>query len=363
MYDLDELGETMMAQQISMVSGVAQVQVFGSQKYAVRIQLDPRQLAARQIGIDDVATAIDENNVNAPLGNLRGPNKTVSIQSNSQMADASHFRSLIVSYRNGQPVRLSDLGVVLDDVENNQSAAWYGKDGQVQRSIILAVSKQPGSNTVEVADAVKALLPAFRSKLPGSVSLDVLRDGSVSIRQSANDVQFTLLLTLGLVVMVIFLFLRNIRATVIPSLTLPLSIVGTFAVMYLLGYSLDNLSLMALTLSVGFVVDDAIVMLENVVRHMEMGKTRLQAAFDGSKEIGFTIISMTLSLAAVFIPVLFMSGIVGRLFREFSVSIGVAVLVSGVVSLTLTPMLCSRFLRDTHRSHPGLLYRATEAGL
>ena len=378
MYELDELGQTTMAQQISMVSGVAQVQVFGSQKYAVRVQLDPRKLAARNIGIDEVAKAIDESNVNSPLGNLTGPDKVASLQGNGQLTDASQYMPLIVAYRGGQaqpggsPVRLAELGVVKDDVENDQSAAWYGKDGGSQRSIILAIFKQPGTNTVQVADAVKAKLgqPAqgdrpptgLRAKLPASVSMELFRDNSVTIRDSAHDVQFTLLLTLGLVVMMIFLFLRNVSATVIPSLTLPMSIVGTFAVMYLLGYSLDNLSLMALTLSVGFVVDDAIVMLENIVRHMEMGKSRMQAAMDGAREIGFTIVSMTLSLAAVFIPVLFMSGIVGRLFREFSVTIGVAVLVSGVVSLTLTPMLCSRFLKDPRRVHHGLAYRVTEAG-
>ena len=359
---LDEYGQTMMAQRISMVDGVAQVMVFGSQKYAVRIELDPYALASRGIGIDEVGSIINSYNVNMPLGILDGPFQGATIQANGQLIDADKYRPLIVAYRNGQPVRLQELGTASDSVENNKVAAWYTRDGVRDRAIILAIQRQPGTNTVEVAKAVKALLPYFRSQLPASVSLDVLRDNSLTIQESANDVQFTLLLTLGLVVLVIFLFLRNLSATVIPSLTLPMSIIGTFLVMYLLDYSLDNLSLMALTLSVGFVVDDAIVMLENIVRHMEMGKGRMQAALDGSREIGFTIVSMTLSLAAVFIPVLFMGGLVGRLFREFSVSIGAAVLVSGFVSLTLTPMLSSRFLRDPGRIHHGLAYRVTEAG-
>jgi HAE1 family hydrophobic/amphiphilic exporter-1 len=361
MYELDEIGQTM-TQRISMVAGVAQVQIFGSQKYAVRIRLDPQALASRQLGLDEVASAIAQGNVNMPLGSLSGLYKVASIQANGQMNDASEYLSLIVSVRNGQVVRLGQLGEVADSVENEKGAAWYYDGDRLQRSIVLAVQKQPGTNTVQVAQAVQALLGEFRAKLPAAVSLEVMRDNSATIRASAHDVQFTLLLTLALVVMVIFLFLRNIRATLIPSLTLPMSIVGSFAVMYLLGYSLDNLSLMALTLSVGFVVDDAIVMLENVVRHVEMGKSRLQAALDGSREIAFTIVSMTLSLAAVFIPLLFMGGIVGRLFREFSVTIGVAVLVSGVVSLTLTPMLSSRFLKEHRRVHRGLAYRLTELG-
>jgi hydrophobic/amphiphilic exporter-1 (mainly G- bacteria), HAE1 family len=344
---LDEYAQTMIAQRISMVDGVAQVAVWGSQKYAVRIELDPNALAAREIGIEEVASVINQYNVNQPLGTLNGPKKSFTVQANGQLLESEKYAPLIVAYRNGQPVRLRDLGTVGDSVENNLQAGWYAtREAGQQRSIMLAILRQPGTNTIAVADAVKALLPSFQEKLPASVNLSVARDTSLPIRESANDVQFTLLLTLGLVIMVIFIFLRNISATVIPSLTLPMSIVGTFIVMYMLGYSLDNLSLMALTLSVGFVVDDAIVMLENIVRHMEMGKTRMQAALDGSREIGFTIVSMTLSLAAVFIPVLFMGGIVGRIFREFSVTIGAAVLISGAVSLTLTPMLSSRFLRD-----------------
>ena len=361
MSDLAELGENLLAQRISMVDGVAQVQIFGSQKYAVRIELDPHELAARGIGIDEVAQAISDQNVNLPLGALYGPDKMATVQANGQLTRADQYMPLIVSYRNGQPTRLREIGKAVDSVENDKTAAWFFNGQSQPRSIILAVQRQPGTNTVQVAQAVKGLLPQFRDKMPASVALEVFRDNSLNIEESANDVQFTLLLTLTLVIMVIFLFLRNFSATAIPSLTLPVSIIGTFAVMYALDYSLDNLSLMALTLSIGFVVDDAIVMLENIVRHMEMGKPRLQAALDGAKEIGFTIVSMTLSLAAVFLPVLLMSGIVGRLFREFAVCIGVAVLVSGFVSLTLTPMMCSRFLKDQHRVHHGLLYRMTEA--
>jgi HAE1 family hydrophobic/amphiphilic exporter-1 len=358
---LNEYGETMLAQRISMVDGVAQVQVHGSQKYAVRIELDPHALASRSIGIDEISTVIGNYNVNTPLGTLSGPHSLSTIQADSQLMEAKQFMPLIVAYRNGQPVRLQELGTVKDSVENDKVAAWYVTPTSRDRAIILAIQRQPGTNTVKVADAIKEILPAFREKLPASVSLEVLRDSSLPIKESAHDVQFTLYLTLALVVLVIFLFLRNLSATVIPSLTLPVSLIGTFAVMYLLDYSIDNLSLMALTLSVGFVVDDAIVMLENIVRHMEMGKTRMEASLDGAREIGFTIVSMTLSLAAVFIPVLFMGGIVGRLFREFSVTIGVAVLVSGFVSLTLTPMMCSRFLRDPKKERHGAAYKATEA--
>jgi hydrophobic/amphiphilic exporter-1 (mainly G- bacteria), HAE1 family len=359
---LDELGQTLIAQQISMVDGVAQVQVFGSQKYAVRIELDPYALASRGIGIDEVASVIGQYNVNLPLGVFNGPAQMTTIQANGQLLEARQYAPLIVAYRNGQPVRLSEIGQAYDSVENDRVAAWYTtpEDGR-QRAIIMAVQRQPGTNTVEVTQAVKNLLPSFREQLPAAAKLDVLRDSSTSIKESAGDVQFTLVLTLCLVVLVIFLFLRNVSATVIPSLVLPMSVIGTFIVMYLLDYSLDNLSLMALTLSVGFVVDDAIVMLENIIRHMEMGKPRRQAAMEGAKEIGFTIVSMTISLAAVFIPVLFMAGLVGRLFREFAVTIGAAVLVSGVISLTLTPMMCSRFLRDPGKSAHGHIYKVSEA--
>ena len=356
--DVDEYAETLMAQRISMVSGVAQVQVYGSQKYAVHVQLDPRALAYRQLGIDEVEAAVENGNVNLPTGTLYGQHQAFTVQANGQLTNAEAYKPLIVAYRNGAPVRINQIGTAIDSVENDKLAAWF-KD---TRSIVLAIQRQPGTNTIEVVNSIKALLPTFRKQMPASVNLDILYDRSDSIRDSVNDVKFTLLLTVGLVIMVIFLFLRNISATIIPSLALPMSIVGTFAVMYLLGYSIDNLSLMALTLSVGFVVDDAIVMLENIVRHMEGGEGVLQAALNGSKEIGFTILSMTLSLAAVFLPVLFMGGILGRLLHEFAVTIGAAILVSGVVSLTLTPMLCSRFLRPPREEKHGRLYRLSEQG-
>ncbi|HKR55058.1 MAG TPA: efflux RND transporter permease subunit [Gemmatimonadales bacterium] len=353
---LDEYAETFLSQHISTVEGVAQVQVFGSSKYAVRIQLDPRQMASRSIGIDQVSDAIDNGNVNMPTGTLWGDDKAYTVRANGQISDAPAFRRLIVTYRNGNPVRLGDLGLVLDDMQDNKSFSWF--DGT--RAIVLAIQRQPGTNTVEVSEAVQKMVAQLSDQIPASVKVNVLYDRAVSIRDSVNDVKFTLLLTLLLVVMVIFLFLRNMSATIIPSLALPFSIIGTFAVMYLLGYSLDNLSLMALTLSVGFVVDDAIVMLENIVRHIEMGTPVMQAALEGSKEIGFTILSMTLSLTAVFIPVLFMGGIIGRLFHEFAVTIGVAILVSGFVSLTLTPMLCSRFLKDHKGEQHGKFFNASE---
>jgi len=362
MYLLNEYGETQLAQQISRVTGVAQVSVYGSQKYAVRIELDPHALASRGIGIDEVSSVIGHYNVNNPLGTLTGAQTLATLQSENQLMKAGLYLPLVVAYRDGQPVRLQELGNVRDSVENDRVAAWFATPTTRSRAIILAIQRQPGTNTIQVADAIKALLPAFREKLPASVSLVVLRDSSIPIKDSARDVQFTLYLTLVLVVLVIFLFLRNLSATVIPSLTLPVSLIGTFAVMYLLDYSIDNLSLMALTLSVGFVVDDAIVMLENIMRHIEMGKPRMQAALEGAREIGFTIVSMTLSLAAVFIPVLFMGGIVGRLFREFSVTIAVAVLISGFVSLSLTPMLASRFIRAPGRERHGRVYLMVESG-
>jgi HAE1 family hydrophobic/amphiphilic exporter-1 len=353
---LDEYGETMMAQRISTVSGVAQVLVYGSQKYAVRVQPDPRALSSRGIGLDEVAQAVADGNVNLPNGILYGQHQAFTLQATGQLTDAAAYRPLVVAYRNGSPVRLADIGRVVDSVENDKTAAWMGN----KRSVILAIQRQPGTNTVAVTDAVRKLLPSFRQLLPAAANLDILFDRSQAIRASVHDVKFTLLLTLFLVVLVIFLFLRNLSATVIPSLALPMSIVGTFSVMYMLDYSLDNLSLLALTLSVGFVVDDAIVMLENIVRHMELGEKPFAAALNGSREIGFTILSMTISLAAVFIPIMFMGGILGRLFREFAVTIGVAVLVSGFVSLSLTPMLCSRFLRQMHDERHGRLYRLSE---
>src|SRR5215467_9789627 len=353
---LDEFGETTLAQRLSMVGGVAQVLVYGAQKYAVRLQLDPGQLASRSIALEDVANAVIAQNVNMPTGVLYGPRTALTVQATGQLENADQFRDVIVAYRNGAPVHLEEIGRVTDDVQNNKTASWYNGE----RSIVLAIQRQPGTNTVEVASRVKTALGRLAAEIPPAVQVDTLYDRSATIKASVDDVTFTLELTLVLVVAVIFLFLRNWSATIIPSLALPMSIIGTFSVMYLLHYSLDNLSLMALTLAVGFVVDDAIVMLENIVRHLEMGKPKMQAAIDGAAEVGFTILSMTFSLAAVFIPFLFMGGIIGKLFHEFAVTIGVAILVSGFVSLTLTPMLSSRFLKSDHGKEHGALYKATE---
>ena len=352
---VDEYAETLMAQRISMVAGVAQVQVYGGQKYAVRIQLDPKELASRGLGINEVNQAVQNGNVNLPTGTLWGKDKALTVQANGQLTDAAAYRPLIVAYRNGSPVRLGELGVINDSVENDKVASWFTG----VRAIVLAIQRQPGTNTVQVVDAIRSLLPSFRAEIPESVSLTILYDRSQSIRNSINDLQFTLFISMVLVILVIFFFLRNVSATIIPSLALPLSVVGTLPVMFVLSYSVDTLSLMALTLCVGFVVDDAIVVLENIVRHVEMGKGRLQAALDGSAEIGFTILSMTLSLAAVFIPLLFMGGILGRLLHEFAVTISTAILISGFVSLSLSPMLSSRFLRPPGRRH-NRLYNASE---
>ena len=353
---LDEYAENTLAQRISMVGGVAQVNVYGSRKYAVRVDVDPAALAARGIGIDTVASAIGTGNVNLPTGTLYGPNRIYNVMVDGQMFDAAAFGELIVTYRNGAPVRLKDVARVYDGVQNDKGGATLNG----QEGVVLAIQKQPGTNTIQVVEDIKAILPQFERSLPAGANLDVIYDRSQSIRESVSDVKFSLILALALVVLVIFVFLRNVSATVIPSLALPMSIVGTFAVMYALGFSIDNLSLMALTLAVGFVVDDAIVMLENISRHMDMGKDRLTATLDGAREIGFTIVSMTLSLAAVFIPVMFMGGIIGRLLFEFAVTIVSAVLVSGVVSLSLTPMLCSRMLRPLHGEHHNRLYMASE---
>ena len=360
LWTLDEYAETRIAQRISMASGVAQVQVLGQQKYAVHAQMDPHALASHQVGINEVETALKAWNVNLPTGQITGPQRAFTLQASGQLMSAAQYRPLIVTYRNGAPVRLQDLGNIIDSVEDDKTESWLYTHDDAQRSIILGIQRQPGTNTIQVTDNIKNLLPTFKAELPPSVKMDILYDRSDTIRESYKDVQFTMLLTLGLVIAVIFFFLRNVSATIIPSLALPFSIVGTFAVMYLLKYSLDNLSMMALILSVGFVVDDAIVMLENIFRHMEMGAKPLAASLIGSKEIGFTIVSMTLSLAAVFIPVLFMGGILGRLFREFSVTICVSILISGIVSVTLTPMLCSRFLKAPDHKTRGWFYRSTE---
>jgi HAE1 family hydrophobic/amphiphilic exporter-1 len=354
--EVNEYADTLLGQRISTTPGVAQVNIFGPQKYAVRAQLDPRELATRGIGLDEVVTAMQDGNVNLPTGTLQGPTQAATVQSTGQLMDAASFRKLIVTYRNGAPVRLAQLGNVIDSVENDKIASWF----RDTRGIVLGIQKQPGMNTVAVVDAVKNLFPTFRAQIPPSVRLEILSDKSLSIRESVHDVEFTLVLAIALVVMVIFIFLRNVRATIIPSIAMPLSVIGTFMVMHVLGFSVDNFSLLALTLAVGFVVDDAIVVLENIVRHIELGDKPFDAALKGSREIGFTIISMTISLAAVFIPVLFMGGILGRLLNEFAIVIGVAILVSGFISLTLTPMLCSRFLKPHSESKPGKLYQLSE---
>jgi HAE1 family hydrophobic/amphiphilic exporter-1 len=365
-WKLDEYVQQVIGQRISSINGVASVNVMGSQKYAVRIQVDPEKLASRGIGINEVADAIRNWNVNVPTGTLWGPNRAYAVQANGQLPTAEDYKSLVVSYRNGAPIRLAELGNVRDGSEDERTRAWNYIDGKFSQGINLMVMRQPGSNVIEVNDAVRKLLPTIQKQLPPTVNLQVRSDRSKNIRESFADIQVTLALTLGLVIMVIFLFLRKLSATLIPALALPFSLVGTFAVMYLLDYSMDNLSMMAIILSVGFVVDDAIVMLENIVRHIERGETPMQAALRGSREIWFTIISMTISLAAVFIPILFMGGVLGRLFREFAVTITIAVLISGFVSVTLTPMLASRILRASayrQEDHNSFLNRMLEAPL
>ncbi len=352
---VDEYAETVIGPQISTISGVSQVSFQGQAKYAVRVQLDPNKLMTRAIGLDDVQSAVDRHNANLPTGTLWGANQAFTVQANGQLNTAREYEPLIVTYRNGSPVRLGELGKVVDSIENLRSVHWFN----MKRSIMLQVNRQPGTNTVEIVDRILKMMPAFKAQLPPAVNLEVMIDRSEAIRDSVQDVKFTLLLAMGLVILVIFIFLRNLSATLIPSLALPLSIFGTFAMMQLFGYTMDNLSLMALTLAVGFVVDDAIVVLENIVRHMEMGKPAFEAALEGGKEIGFTVLSMTLSLAAVFIPVMFMSGIIGRLFHEFAVVIMSAIAISGLVSLSLTPMMCSRFLRPPSHHH-NWLFRMTE---
>ena len=355
--EVDEYAETLIAQRISTVSGVAQVQVQGAQKYAVRVKLDPRALVSRGIGLDEVRTALNNSNVNLPTGTLDGRNQAVTLQANGQLGSADGFRRVIVTYRNGAPVRLGDIGTIVDSVQNDKTISWF--DGE--RCILLSIQRQPGTNTIDVVNGIKALLPEIIAQLPASVTLQISIDRSIAIRESVSDVKFTLILAIVLVVLVIFLFLRTLSATIIPSIAMPIAIIGTFGVMYFFGFTIDNLSLLALTLSVGFVVDDAIVMLENIIRHIEQGEPVMQAALKGSREIGFTIISMTISLVAVFIPVLFMSGVLGRLLHEFAITISAAILVSGFISLTLTPMLCSRFLKPIkHGAKHGRFFEATE---
>ncbi|HXD75180.1 MAG TPA: efflux RND transporter permease subunit [Vicinamibacterales bacterium] len=360
MATVDDFAETVLAPRISMVNGVSQVQVNGGQKYAVRVQVDPDKLRAQNIGINEVDQALQNWNVNLPTGQLFGAHQTFNLKAGGQLNNAAEFKPVIVAYRQGRPVRLDQVATVIDSVENTRNASWfYTKEGG-HRSINLNVQRQPGTNIIEVIDAVRDVLPGLEAQLPPSVHLQVRQDRSRSIRKAFADIQWTMLLTLLLVVGVIYLFLHNGSATLIPGLALPFSILGTFAVMQVLNFSLNNLSMMALILCIGFVVDDAIVMLENIVRHIELGEDRLTASLNGSKEIGFTILTMTTSLAAVFIPILFMGGMLGRLFREFAVTITAAILISGVVSITLTPMLCSRFLRVVHakKGLAGFLDRA-----
>lgn len=357
LWELNEYADTLIGQRLSMISGVAQVVVYGQKKYAVRIQLNPDALTSRGLGIDEVADAVMAANSMLPTGSLEGSQKASALKSSGQLYNARAFEDTIVLWRNGSPVRLAELGEVIDSVQQDKQTTW-GKGGYP--AIILAIDRQPGANTVEVAGAIREILPSLQKQLPPAVQVEVIYDRSESIQESVEDVKFTLILTVFLVILVIFIFLRNLRATIIPSLALPMSVISTFAVMAIMGYSIDNLSLMALTLAVGFVVDDAIVMLENIVRHQEMGADPLTAAMEGSAQIGFTIISMTLSLGAVFIPLLFMGGIVGRLFREFSVVIISAILCSGVVSLTLTPMLCAYYLQTESGEKRGRVYDAFE---
>jgi HAE1 family hydrophobic/amphiphilic exporter-1 len=355
---VNEYADTIIGQQISQLPGVAQVNIFGGQKYAVRIRLKPDALAARGISLQEVQTAVAGVSSITPTGIIGGQQQNLTLDMGLATRSAAKFQDVVVAYRNGAPVRLKEIANVDDGVENERIAGWYNDT----RSINLAIYRQPDANTVEVVDLVKRHLPEYRAQVPGAVNIEVLMDRSVSIRQSVNDVQFTLGLAVCLVVFVIFLFLRNARATIIPSLALPLSIVATFGAMWLFGFSINNMTLLALTLCVGFVVDDAIVVLENIYRYVERGMPPFKAAIEGSKEISFTIVSMTLSLVAVFIPVLFMSGIVGRVFREFAVTISIAILVSGFVSLTLTPMLCARILKQPdHHKKPIALLRWSES--
>ena len=360
LYVTNDYAEQNFAQQISQIPGVAQVQIFGQQKFAVRVQVDPEKAAARNLTLDEIAKQVAAANSNAPVGVQLGRRQNVTIEATGQLEKAEYYKPLVVAWRNGAPVRLDEIATVRNSVDNDQVAAWFGDE----RALILAVYRQSDANTVDVVDQVRARLPVYQSQLPASISVSVINDRSKSIRESIHDVQETLLIAIVLVVLVIFLFLKTLSATIIPTLALPVSIIGTFAFMYMFGYSIDNISLLAITLAVGFVVDDAIVMLENIVRHIEEGMKPFEAALRGAREIGFTILSITFSLVAVFIPVLFMGGVVGRIFREFAVTISVAILVSGFVSLTLTPMLCARILKPIdHHAKPGLFARSVDWAL
>src|SRR5512132_438995 len=341
---VNDYAETVLAPQISQLPGVAQVLVYGAQKFAVRVQVNPTEAAARNISLEDVRSVVAKANSSTPVGVLTGRKQSVTLAASSAMPHAADYRGVVVTYRNGSPIKLNQIARVIDSVENDKIATWYNGE----RAIVLAIQRQPDANTVQVVDLVRQNMPSMRAQVPPSIQMEPLFDRSLSIRAAVIDVQETLAIAITLVIMVIFLFLRKVSATIIPALAVPVSLVGTFAAMYAFGFSINNMTLLALTLSVGFVVDDAIVMLENIVRHIEGGMRPFEAALKGSREIGFTIVSITFSLIAVFIPVLLMGGMVGRVFREFAVSIAVAIIVSGFVSLTLTPMLCARVLR-THR--------------
>jgi len=353
---VEDLADTRLAQKISQLPGVGLVSISGGQKPAVRIQANPTALSSYGISLEDVRTALQQTSVNQAKGNFDGPQQSYQIDANDQILSDKDYRSIVVAYRNGAPVVLSDVASVVNGAENVRQAAWMNN----VPAVIVNIQRQPGANIIQVVDRVKALLPQLQTTLPPSVQVSVLTDRTLTIRASVKDVQFSLMLTVALVVMVIFLFLRNLSATIIPSVAVPLSLIGTLAAMYLIGYSLNNLTLMALTISTGFVVDDAIVMIENIVRYLEEGETPMQAALKGAEQIGFTIVSLTISLIAVLIPLLFMGDIVGRLFREFAITLSVTILVSAVVSLTLTPMMCSRLLRQKSESHEGRFYRASE---
>jgi HAE1 family hydrophobic/amphiphilic exporter-1 len=353
---VDKYAEELLARRLSTLTGVAQVNVNGSQQYAVRVQANPAALAARSIGIDTLASAISSVNIDEATGALNAENDAHIIHTNGQLESADAYRRQIITYQNGAPVRIGDVASVVDSSNDTRSGSWVND----QRAVVLQVNRQPGSNTIAMVDNIKRVLPQFQAILPPSIKLQVLYDRTQTIRASVDDVQKSLLIAAVLVILVIFLFLRKVTATIVPSLALPIALIGTFAGMALMGYSIDNLSLMALTLSVGFVVDDAIVMLENIVRHIEEGERPYEAAMNGSAEIGFTILSMTLSLAAVFIPIVFMSGIVGRLLHEFAVTIVLAIVFSGIISVTLTPMLCARFLRDEHKEKHNAFYNLSE---
>ena len=342
---VDAYAETILLEKVSQIAGVGLVGIGGQQKPAIRVQVDPQALAARGIGLEDVRNVISQANVDLPKGTLNSPRQTYTLNTNDQLLKPGDYDSLILAYRNGSPVRVRDVGKAIDGPENDLIAGWYNH----QRAIILAIQRQPGANVVDTVERVKAMLPVLQASIPSAIKVEIISDRTETIRASVNDVQFTLLLTVALVVMVIFLFLRNFWATIIPAVTVPLSLVGTFAVLYELGYSLDNLSLMGLSIAVGFVVDDAVVVIENIVRHLEEGASPLEAALKGAGEIGFTIMSITLSLIAVFIPLFLMSGYIGLLFREFAVTVSVALVLSLLISLTLTPMMCARLLKSRER--------------